>query len=312
MRRRRLTVLLALILLSAGASGQPTNPDRIHQFDRTRLGWDRMELSATKYFVSMRVTMDLSTALEQGVGNDLRNLHTSELGNDEHSGLSIRYMTDGLGRRSNVQLVIDSGSGKALRRTSLETGSKHKYRQYLLGKEDVLRLTRRPQDGEESRSAKDWSRVSEERIDYPSGTRATVTEAGALIYLIAASHLEQPGDSFEILTLASDEFHWVKATVKGLDGVNLDYREESPAGTTRKTLRDKAIRIVLSSRPVRPSHGDRFELLGLRDIELFLDPRSRALFQLRGKVDYFGRITFVLDGVSLISADFQAGPTSPQ
>ena len=310
--RLRFIAMPVALLLSAGALCQPGAHSLVQQFDRARLGWDRTELSASKFFVSMRVTMALGQDPGHGDGIGLRALDPSGPGAGDASGLGIRYVTDGLGRNSNVELVIDPVSGAAKRRTSLESGSRNKYRQYLLGDETVQRLTRRPQDGEETRPATEWSRVSEEQIDYPGAARGVVTEAGALIYLIAASHLEQPGDSFEILTLASDEFHWVEATVTGLDAINLDYKERSDAGSKRRTVREKAIRIVLSSRPVLPGDDDRFELLGLRDIELFIDTSSRALLQLRGKVDYFGRITFSLDWVRLTAATHQADPDGPE
>ena len=312
MMRLRFIAMLVALYLSGGAICQPTGHGLVQQLDRARLGWDRMELSASKFFVSMRVTMELGGEPGSGDGIGLTALDPSGSADGDVSGLGIRYVTDGLGRKSNVELLIDPGSGAALRRTSLETGGRNKYRQYLFGEETVRRLTRRPEDGEETRPATEWSRVSEEQIDYPDDARGVVTEAGALIYLIAASHLEQPGDSLEILTLASDEFHWVEATVSRLDALNLDYKEKSAASTKRRTVREKAIRIVLRSRPVLPGDDDRFELLGLRDIELFIDPRSRALLQLRGKVDYFGRITFSLDSIRLTSAPHQADTDGPE
>ena len=284
---RLLTAMLAALMAGAVSADQPPDIPPPARFDQGRVSWQKMELGASKFFVSMRATVEVTSRNGDPGPGDVGRMPPDP-------PLTIRFDTDGLGRRSKVDLVIAPSTGRALRRTSVETGSRHKYRQYVLNDDDILRLTRRPLEGEESGEPAQWSRVSEERIDYPVEPTPVVTEAGALIYLIAASRLREAGDSFEILTLASDEFHQVTATVKGLKPLDVDYHEISGGASKRTSARKKAIRVVLESRLLGDSDGDRFELLGLRNIELFFDPDTRALLQLRGKIDYFGKISFNL------------------
>jgi hypothetical protein len=212
----------------------------------------------------------------------------------------LRYLTDGLGRRNDVELLIDARSGEALQRTSLETGSRHKHRVYRLRDADVLRITNRPLEGEESLDSADWSRRSEEIYAYPDMTPGEpVTEAGALIYLAAAASLSLPGDTFRILALASDEFYEVEVVRAGDNPIGVDYVVKSAGGTTRRTEKIPAVRLLIRGRPIGSTDDDEFRLLGLHDIELFVDPRTRAPLQLRGSVEIFGEVKFQLDSLTI-------------
>lgn len=289
--------LLAALLASGTAVAEP---DITPSFDPSRLSWRTANLSASKFFVSMTVSLDVEEMDASGVQALLQAPPLIAPDRDEAGYAALRYVTEGLGRSSNVELLVDAASGTALQRTSLETGSRNKHRVYRLRDPDVLRVTNRPQEGEEALPYTEWTRRSEEIYAYPDPRPyPVVTEAGALIYLTAASSLSVPGDSFKLLALASDEFHEVEVIMAGKNATGVDFIVDSAQGTTRRDEKIPALRYFIRGRPLGQEEGGEFRLLGLSDIELFLDPATRAPLQLRGRVDVFGRVKFQLDSLIL-------------
>ena len=55
-----------------------------------------------------------------------------------------------------------------------------------------------------------------------------------------------------------------------------------------------ALSIAIEARPLAAAPDEEFELFGLTDLELLLDPETRAPLELRGHVDYFGDVAFRL------------------
>lgn len=294
-------VVAALIVLLCTASGPSfAEPDTTPSFDASRLTWRTANLSASKFFVSMTVSLDVEEFDSRSAKALLQAPPLAVPDRGDAGYVALRYVTDGLGRSSDVELLVDSVSGAALQRVSLETGSRNKHRVYRLRDSDVLRVTNRPQENEETLRYTDWTRRSEEIYKYPDPpSYPVVTEAGALIYLAAASSLSVPGDSFRLLALASDEFHVVEVIMAGNNSIGVEYAVDSAQGKSRRKERVPAVRYFIRGRPLSEADGGEFRLLGLRDIELFVDPQTRAPLQLRGRVDVFGRVKFQLDSLTL-------------
>lgn len=290
-------LLVGLCLLSGPALSEP---DTSPVFDPGRLSWQTAELSASKFFVSMVVDLTVEELDAEGVAALLRAPPLVVPDRDEARYVALRYVTDGLGRRSDVELLLDAVNGAALQRISLETEARNKHRIYRLRESDVLRITNKPTESEELLRYTDWTRRTEEQIAYPdSGSYPVVTEAGAIIYLVAASSLSVPGDSFRLLTLASDEFHEVEVIMAGENATGVDYLVGSPEAKTRRVEKVSALRYFIRGRPLSETDGEEFRLLGLSDLELLLDPATRAPLQLRGRVDVFGRVKFQLDSLTM-------------
>jgi hypothetical protein len=290
-----LIVALCTVALPALAE-----PDTTPSFDASRLAWRTANLSASKFFVSMTVSLDVEELDASRAEALLRAPPLVAPDRGEAGYVALRYVTDGLGRRSDVELLVDAASGAALQRTSLEAGNRNKHRIYRLRETDVLRITNRPQENEETLRYTDWTRHSEEIYAYPDRRPyPVVTEAGALIYLAAASSLSVPGDSFRLLALASDEFHEVEVMMAGDNAIGVEYTMVSTQGQIRRDEKIPALRYFIRGRPLSQEEGGEFRLLGLSDIELFLDPETRAPLQLRGRVDVFGRVKFQLDSLTL-------------
>jgi hypothetical protein len=291
-------VALAMLCASPAASGAKAESGGT--FDPDRLTWTEAQLSASKFFVSMSVSLNIERLDRHRAASLLTAPPQSVPIEAGPEFVVLSYLTDGLGRRNDVELLVDAHSGAALQRTSLETGSRHKHRVYRLRDADVLRITDKPLEGEESLDFTGWSRHSEEIYAYPDRTPGEpVTEAGALIYLAAASSLSLPGDSLRILALASDEFYEVEVARAGDNPIGVDYVVQAAGGTTRRTEKIPAVRLLIRGRPIGDTDDSDFRLLGLQDIELFVDPRTRAPLQLRGSVEVFGQVKFQLDSLTM-------------
>ena len=78
------------------------------------------------------------------------------------------------------------------------------------------------------------------------------------------------------------------------DRVKFDYRREGGEATGRTEGKLDAIRVAIRGRPLGNGDNGELTLLGMRDVELLLDPTTRAPLELRGRVAIFGGVTFEL------------------
>lgn len=288
-----LVVLWVSVAATAPAAADPT-------FSPGLVRWQRVDMTASKLLVSMEAVIEQAALDLPSVQARLVTPMSPPESREVGYPLALAFVTDGLGRRNEVELLIDGSDGGAIQRTALRRGGSPKYRIYRFEDERILRLTRRPDAGEEDSPPASWTRLSEESHAYPSpGSRPLVTEASALIYLAAASDLSHPGDRVDILALASGEFHRVSLVAREPVETRVDYRIIRGEGSSREKGRTRATRIAILARPLHGDNGDEFELLGLRDLELLVDPVSRVPLELKGKVDFFGRVRFRLDRVTM-------------
>ncbi len=300
----RLAVLLSG-LIYASLCQVSLAADSDHVFYPEQVAWKRLEMTASKFLMSMEARVELETLTPDSV-EALLILPLSDTERALFGAPSqLSYVTDGLGRRTESQLLLDGRRGTAIQRTTLRQGGSEKYRIYRFAEDRIHRLTWRPGPGEEGKAPEAWSRLSEEYYDYPgvpAETPPTVTEASALIYLAAASGLSQPGEKLEFLTLASDEFFVTRLEVRQPEEARVSYSRVDQRGSSMKIGRVRGVRIAIEARPLDSRDGEDFELFGLSDLELILDPETRAPLELRGRVDFFGDVAFRLDRLVLTSA----------
>jgi hypothetical protein len=299
----RVPVLLSILLCMAVCpvsratdSGQVFYPEQVE--------WKRVEMKASKFLMSM----DAYVELENLTPDSLESLLILPLSESEREPLGtpiqLSYVTDGLGRRNESQLLLDGNRGTALQRTTLRKGGSEKYRIYRFAEDRIDRLTWRPGPGEEGKRPEAWTQLSEEYYEYPEAstdTRPIITEASALIYLAAASGLSRPGEQLEILTLASDEFFLTRLVVRQPKEARVSYARVDERGSSMKIGRTQTVRVAIEARPLGSPDGENFELFGLTNLELVLDPETRAPLELRGEVDFFGDVAFKLNRLVLAS-----------
>jgi len=297
MEKSRLAALITVLCIAAMPTAAPA---AMPVFDPDRIGWAAVELSASK----LLVTMDVSMAVENlPLAAAAARLVTPMSAREEsrlNRLVALRFITEGLGRRNEVELMINADTGAALQRTTFRTGNRPKYRVYRFEDDRILRLTRRPASGEDDLPPDRWSELSEEVYPYPAGAAGTdIAEATSLIYLATTSTIAGPGDRLEILALASDEFHNVELVGEKPADIGTDYFAIGGKRIERKTGKTSAVRIAILGRSLVADQEEEFELLGLKDLEIFLDAATRIPLKLRGKVDFFGKVEFDLNHVTL-------------
>lgn len=264
-------------------------------FDQGRVGWSGLKMEATMMLVSMTVELGIERYDSDIEGPALRMPLEGRAVPPGERVIGMFFKTDGLGRRNSTKLLLDADSGAALQRISRDSGNKHKQREYRFTDLGAYRWTRRPRPSEEGREPDAWSRLDSEMRHYPSGVAGqTMTEAGGLIYLVSASTLEKTGDFFDILAYSSsnDEVQKVRVEVESPKRTRVSYRRIGESANQRVSDKIELIRVRIKGSPFDPGNDDEFELLGLRNVEILIDPETRMPVELSGKVPYFGRVTF--------------------
>lgn len=289
----RLTAAAALLVAhgvaaaaDAGA-GQPA-------FDNDRPRWTELEFRASKFLLTANARVDARIRPSAEIAGQLVTTPTGRPVPPGPAVLEMAYRASGLGRESLTTLWADPVSGATLQRTQLDTGSRQ--RTYRFADIGAYHYTRRPAgNSEEKLPPERWTQRSEGARPYsPSAVGKPVTEATVLLWLAAAANLEKTGDALEALTFSRRHVNRVRLEVTGRRSVAVDFSEKDPGGTRQRRGKTEAIVMRLRGSPLDAEPGDdeAFELLGLHgDLELLLDPRTRAPLELSGDVKVAGKIT---------------------
>lgn len=286
-------VVLLLALTGAAAA------DRL---DPARVRWTQLEYRASKFLITLGTQITLTTLrpaeakpalLEPGQGIALLPAGPQVY--------RIDLATDIFGQNTSVQLWLDPNAA-ALQRTVLNTGRKHRYRNFRFTQSGTYSLKRYPKPGEEGSSWQNWSDVTEDF--YPHGEAArglVITETGALLYIMSASRLEKPGDRLTFHVFSSDALAVVQAQVRGYSRLMANYEVVSPEGSRRSDGLIDALHIALHVSPLDPARSmEAPDFMALKgDLDLYLDPANRLVVQLSGKAEVVGSLDIKLRKVVL-------------
>lgn len=280
------------------------------QLDPARVGWTRSSYTASKFGLSSNSEVTLKTV---SAAETTAALIASPQGQGllPHDDANLLLWLDNraLGRDSHLDLWLDPKDATAYQRSQFETGKKR-------GRYKVVRFTqggafsRRllPEKGEEKLPRERWSDVIEEYDRFDLGHGA-VTEPAALFYVVAAARLDAPGDRVEMRVLSSHQIYTVEITVAGRERLEVDHVVRSTDGERRVQGLLETLRLVVHPRLADGKKGDDFKFLGIEgDVELHLDPQTRALVQISGKAPYAGKLRFVLTEVVLASPTPTSAP----
>lgn len=273
-------------------------------YDPSRIGWQRLELEATKLFVTARSEVDLTRPPPATVASELIR-PTGEAALDPRADGSylIAIRTTVLGRESKVRFFFEPGDARALQRSELSLSrNRHRHRTYRYATSGVHSRTRRPAEGEESCPFSEWSRITESFIDYPTDLEpgVPVTEAAALLYAVPAADLTDAGDRTLLQVYSRRRVNLVDVEVAGLERIEVDYLEQTAAGERTVAEEVNALKVTLRPRPPAAGEERSFQLLGLEgDVDLYLDRASRTPLQVTGKIKIAGTVRLRLRRVVL-------------
>lgn len=278
-------LLAWLGLFAASTAGAHTAP-----------AWSQLEFVASKFFMTGRAEVELRRLPVAEVAPAL--LATPE-GRPVQPGsevLELVYRASGFGRESVTTLWADPVSGATLQRTELDSGSRQRWRSYRFTDIGAYHYTRWPAtDAEKPLPPDRWTERSQGLRPYSaSAVGQAVTEPTMLLWLAAAGDYQHAGDRGEVLAFSRKRVNRVTLEVTGRRALRVDFEERSPSGNRQRKGNVDAIVMRIRGQPIDATgdDDDDFELLGLRgDLELLIDPATRAPLQLSGNVKIAGQVT---------------------
>jgi len=295
----RKILALALLLIAWPVA----SPAAAGQFDPARVRWASLEFSASRFMFTARTSI---AAQLVPAGTIVTQLRTTPTGRPVMPGaevVDLVYAMSGFGRESRTELWLDPVTGGTLQRTQHDTGSRPRLRTYRFTDRGAFHFTRWPANrSEQAQTPEHWTHVEQGMRPYvPGDIDQPVTEPTALLWLIAAADLARPGDRMEVLAFSRRQVSRVDIDVTGQRTVALNFMEEGPAGARRRDGRMPALVLRLAANPLDAAAEEQdFELFGLHgDLELLLDPQTRAPLELSGRVRIAGQVTVRLNRLVL-------------
>jgi hypothetical protein len=285
----------ALFLLLAPAITTAGTPAPATPLDPARVGWRELQLGGSKLLLTAdaRLTWSLRPAGE--IAGQLRGAPGLTGIPPGESVVELLYDGRATGRRTRATLWLDPGDGRALQRSGDDLGGELRHRDYRFTTTGAYHWTRWPARGEEKLPVARWTRTSEGLRAYGSDPGGPVLEPTGLIWAVAAAPLLRPGDTADFAVFQRRVLQRVEVRVADTRRIDVDYRDVTPGGVTRRRGSVEALRLVLQGDPDTAGSSDELELLGLRGaLELHLDPVTRAPLSLSGNVAIVGAVTLRL------------------
>ena len=209
--------------------------------------------------------------------------------------------TEILGRNSFISLWFDP-EGTAFQRTQTDTGKKHRVKTYRILKNGFYSRQAKPRENEKALPPSKWTDIGEGNNEFnmlaPPGT--IIAEPTALYYLVSASPLNKPGDTFEQYIFTKHGIY--RLDLRAVDYQNIEVNFETNQSGNKSTVYNdefKTLHISVNPVAIDPAAKGDFDLLGLKgEIDLYLDPETRVLVQISGAIDIVGYTDIKLKAVS--------------
>lgn len=261
-------------------------------FDLSRLGWSSASFRARKLVFSLESELSIDV-----VPSPVRGSPPTGFGTDDEALPSdvVRVTLDayGMGRASKTRLWLDPVTAQAIERTQLRSGSRRRHKRMRFTSRGVEVEARRPSAGDDLFSPETWSGLRQRFEPFPAwlDEGVAVSEPTALFYVLSAAALDEPGDRLQVALLSDDELILVDAVVSGREEIEVDYQESSAAGERAVRGRVWALCVELGGRRLDPSStATGLEFMGMKgNIQIFLDPETRAPLEVSGRVPVAGR-----------------------
>ncbi len=266
-------------------------------YDPASVAWTRLELQASKFFLTARSEVELAgRPSAEAIAELLVPLKVPEAGKGLQPRAAESYRMDirtrFLSRDSRVRFWFDAPDARALQRGSHDTSKKRlRHRTYRYTRGGVLSHTLRPGDGEDLKPYAGWSRVDDKFFAFPSGGSPPVTEAAGLLYLIPAGDFRAPGDRQRVRVFTRGRVREVDVAVAAIERIEVDYVEVSGVGERNVGGEIEALRVAVRPRSGEGEDSTDFKLLGLEgDVDIYLDPRTRVPLLVSGRIQVAGRV----------------------
>jgi hypothetical protein len=297
--QRFLTALaLSSILFPGISSAVQLDPDRVN--------WASLQFHASKFLVSIDADVSVSDVaaaeiegllMDAGEGTDVPAAESTK---------ELVFTTEFFGRKSRAEVLLNAADGATLQRTSHDSGKRNRHRIYRYTDIGAYQRTWWPINSAEEKLPADqwqqWSKFEEGLRPFPAEIHGEpVADPGSLLYIVGAAPLNEVGDTIEILAYARSNVHRVQVEVAGMETIKVNYKQTGGASPGKKKGKVQALKLLLRGNMVDDGDSDdQFELLGLRgDIDIHIDPVTRAPLQLEGNVKIAGHAVMRLKNLKL-------------
>ena len=289
--------LAATLLLG---STTPMQADE-RTYDPEAVAWKKITFRAAKLIFKTSADVELSTVSEEAARAAMVEPSQGEPMMPDGESMLVTTTNSFLGRHSLRRLWLDPENGESYQNDVTETGSRTRYKVYRFTDRGVDVIRRYPANQDEKgQSIENWSDVSTDFDAYPreQWQAYDVTEASALFYVASAAGLRKPGDVLEIPIYAREKLSLAVIKAEELTRIRVDYDELSEGSSRTVSGEIDALRLSASARSLDGEETP-VELIGLENIELFVDPETGIPLQLTGSVDVIGKVRARLSAVEL-------------
>jgi len=296
---RFLTALTAtLILLPEISVSAQLDPDRVQ--------WSALRFHASKFLVSIDADVGVSDLPANEVDGLLMDPGEGTAVPATDSVKELTFATEFFGRKSQTAVLLNTSDGATLQRTSHDSGKRNRHRIYRYTDTGAYNRTWWPIDKAEEKLPTDqwekWSKTGEGMSPFPEAIHGeTVVDPGSLLYILGTAPLDEAGDTIAILAYARRNVHRVQVEVAGMETIKVDYEQTGGAAPGKKKGKVQVLKLLLRGELVDDGDDDdQFELLGLRgDIDIYIDPVTRAPIRLEGNVKIAGHAIMRLTHLKL-------------
>jgi hypothetical protein len=270
-------------------------------FDPACLPWDGARYQAQKLFLTVELDVE-ARMLDEPPLAALRKVEGRTPLMPGAETLALTVGTRGPGWRTlNGELLLDARSGGILQYTSLRQPSP-RFRVYRFTDSGPERWTARPLGDELQAPPERWSDIDIKQRTYDVGRLdEPVLEVSTLLYLLASSPLQEPGQVMRVngYATSADELYAVTVTVGEPVPLAVDYRVAQADGTAadrRGSISVLPLRVEGRAR-IPGGTAEGFDILGLHDVEFLLDPERRVVVALRARIPAVGGVQFQLNSL---------------
>jgi hypothetical protein len=311
--RNNLGIFCLAILLGFGALTRPTwaQPISHLKLDPHQIPWARLSFHAKNFWV------EVSTDIQ------MKSLRASDLDAvllASPKGIPIKPQTPQLNEmtinttidprfRSPVKIHnriwFNPTDASALGRVRLRRGEDDFKKMYRFTDQGVFRHRIEPKDKREARLEPDkWTDIKDTFYPYDlNQLRCTgVSERSVLIYIISAAAISKSNKPLTICIFGKRQLHRVQLRKEGILPIKINYIEKNQQVETRKEGTLKALKMVVTAKPIEPhlEDGENFSFLGFhKDITIYIDPTSGLPVQASGIIPTVGKADLKLREVHL-------------
>ena len=286
---------LGLALLASGlqtvSAHEPTLP------------WSSASYRATKFFLTATAQVSIRTAPAAEVTTALQPAG-GYVGLAPADAPHVLTTIDTHMSRQKTQLQLwHATDTQMLQRTALYTGRKDWYRLLRYTSDGVYSLKRRPRADEGGKDPAAWSDMTTEFYPYKvkmeglgENKASIISEPEVVFYALAHRGLEREGDHFDLVVQDDGQPMRIEVRAVGTDRLRVDYERTGATGASRVDAQVDVLRVTMSAVPMADGPGaGEVKFLGLDgNVEIFFDPASRLVLELKGEAKVVGEVRLKL------------------